>query len=130
MLLLLLLLLPLLNDPVPMIAWPRRARVCVVLVAPEQSSDCGPVSVFRGEIGLGNLLMLVGSSAARRVRSSTTTASTGVRVLLESSVARVLLSVAAAAECSCARDSFATPCSCLSLVLVGLERDCGHVAAQ
>ena len=57
--------------------------------------------------------MLVPSSAARAVRSSTRTATTGVRVLLESSVARVLLSVAAAAaaaaaECSCARDRMAT----------------------
>ena len=53
--------------------------------------------------------MLVRSSAARAVRSRTTVATTGVRVLLESSVARVLLSVvAAAAECSCARDSMAT----------------------
>ena len=41
---------------------------------------------------LGNLLTLVRSSAARAVRSSTTTPATGVRVLLESSVARVLLS--------------------------------------
>ena len=60
---------------------------------------------------LGNLLiMLVRSSAARAIRSSTTAATTGVRVLLESGVvARVLLSVAAAAaECSCARDRMAT----------------------
>ena len=50
--------------------------------------------------------MLVRSSAARAVRRSATTATTGVRVLLQSRVARVLLSVAAAAaaaECSCAR---------------------------
>ena len=52
--------------------------------------------------------MLVRSSPARAVRSSTRTATTGVRVLLESSVARVLLSVAAAAECLCARDCLAT----------------------
>ena len=59
---------------------------------------------------VGNLLMLVRSSAARAVRSNTRTATPGVRVLLESSVARVLLSVAAAAatECSCARDCLAT----------------------
>ena len=57
---------------------------------------------------LGILLMLVRSSTARAVCSSTTTATTGVRVLLQSSVARVLLSVAAAAECSCARDCLAT----------------------
>ena len=60
---------------------------------------------------LGNLLMLVRSSAARAVRSSTTTAATGVGVLLESSVARVLLSIAAAAaaaECSCVCDCLAT----------------------
>ena len=57
---------------------------------------------------LGNLLMLVRSSAARAVRSSTRTATTGVRVLLETSVARALLSVAAADECSCARDCLAT----------------------
>ena len=51
--------------------------------------------------------MLVRSSGARAVRSSTRTTTTGVRVLLESSVARVLQSVAAAAttaEWSCARD--------------------------
>ena len=53
---------------------------------------------------LGNLLiMLMRSSAARAVSSSTRTATTGVRVLLDSSVTQVLLSVAAA-ECSCARD--------------------------
>ena len=55
---------------------------------------------------LGNLLMLVRSSAARAVRSSTTTETTGVRLLLESSVARVLQS--AAAERSYARDRLAT----------------------
>ena len=63
---------------------------------------------------LGNLLMLVRSSASRAVRSNTRTATTGIRVLLESSVARVLLSVATAAaaapaaECSCARVCFTT----------------------
>ena len=61
---------------------------------------------------LGNLLMLVRSSAARAVRSCTRITTTSVRVLLESSVvARVLPSVvvaAAAAECSCARDCLAT----------------------
>ena len=49
---------------------------------------------------LGSLPMLVRSSASRAVRSSTTTATTGVRVLLASSVARVLLNVLAA-EYSC-----------------------------
>ena len=42
----LLLLLLLLSARVPVTAWPRRARVCLVLVALEQSSDCGPVSFF------------------------------------------------------------------------------------
>ena len=47
--------------------------------------------------------MLVRSSPSRAVRSSKRTATAGVRLLLESSVARVLLNVAAAAaECSCA----------------------------
>ena len=57
---------------------------------------------------LGLLLMLVRPSATRAVRSSTTTAATSVQVLLESSVARVLPSIAAAAaaaaECSCVCD--------------------------
>ena len=43
---LLLLLLLLLSARVPVIAWPRRARVCLVLVALEQSSDRRPVSLF------------------------------------------------------------------------------------
>ena len=56
---------------------------------------------------------------ALEVRSSKTTTTAGVRVLLESSIARVPLcaaaaAVSAAAECSCARDCLATPCSCLS----------------
>ena len=48
--------------------------------------------------------MFVCSSPARAVRSITRTATTDVRLLLESSLARVLLNVAAAAaaECSCA----------------------------
>ena len=59
-------------------------------------------SVQRHDGMFGNVLMLVRSSAARAVRRSTRTATTGVRVLLEQSVARVLLSVAAAAaDCSC-----------------------------
>ena len=41
-----LLLLVLLSACVPVIAWPRRACVCLVLVALEQSSDRGPLSVF------------------------------------------------------------------------------------
>ena len=50
--LLLLLLLLLLSARVPVIAWPRHACVCLVLVALEQSSDRGPVSVlFCGAIG-------------------------------------------------------------------------------
>ena len=58
---------------------------------------------------LGNLLILVPSSAAQAVRSNTPTATTREQVLLESSVARVLLSVvASAAECSCARGRLAT----------------------
>ena len=60
------------------------------------------------------------------MRSSRTTETTGVRVLLEPCVARAPLgaaaAAAAAAECSCARDCLATPCSCLSLVLVALEQ--------
>ena len=55
--------------------------------------------------------MLVRSSAARavRARSSSRAATTGARVLLESSfVARVLLGTGAgAAECSCAGDCLA-----------------------
>ena len=62
--------------------------------------------------------MLVRSSAARAVRSSTRAATTGVRVLLESSCSSAALSVvvvaaaaaAASAECSCARDCSATRC--------------------
>ena len=54
---------------------------------------------------LGNLLML---ERSRVVHSGTRTAATGGRVLLESCVARVLLSDAAAAECSCARDCLTT----------------------
>ena len=62
------------------------------------------VSFFWGCNTLGKLIMLGPSSAARAVRSRTRTATRGVRVLLESSVALVLLGVAAAAaECSCAR---------------------------
>ena len=81
-------------------------HVCLVLVALEQSSDRGPVSFcFAVQYAmLGNLLMLMRSSAARAVRNCTTTAATGVRVLLEPSDARVLLSIAAAAECSCVCD--------------------------
>ena len=41
-----LLLLLLLSARVPVIAWPRRACVCLELVKLEQSSDRGPVSVF------------------------------------------------------------------------------------
>ena len=64
---------------------------------------------FAVQYRLGNLLiMLVLSSAARAVRSSTRTARIGVRVLLESSVARVLLRNVAAAECSCVRNCLAT----------------------
>ena len=36
----------LLGARVPVTAWPRRARVCLVLVALEQSSDRGPASFF------------------------------------------------------------------------------------
>ena len=77
-------------------AWPRRARVCLMLVALEQSNDCGPVSfLLRCSHSLGNLLIMhMRWSAARTVRSSTRTSTIDVRVLLESSVARVLLSVA------------------------------------
>ena len=59
---------------------------------------------------LGSLLIiLVRSSAARAIRRSKTAATTGVQGQLESSVvARVLQSVAAAAEFSCARGSMAT----------------------
>ena len=58
----------------------------------------------------------------RAVRSSKTKA-TGVRVLLDTSVARVPLGAAtAAAECSCARDCLDTSCSCFCLVLVALEQ--------
>ena len=91
----------LLTARVPVTAWPRRACVCLVLVALEQSNDRGPGSFFLRCNRLENLLMLVRSSAARAVRSSTRTATTGVRVLLESIVARVLLSVAASAACCC-----------------------------
>ena len=43
-------------------------------------------------------------------------------LLLDASVARVPLGAAvAAAELSCARGCLATPCSCLSFVLVALE---------
>ena len=85
-----LVLLLLLNARVPVTAWPRRAGVCLVLVALEQSSDRGPGSFFLCAIPgrLENLLiMLVRSSAAREVRSSTRTAATDEccsnRVLLE-----------------------------------------------
>ena len=66
------------------IACPRHACVCLVLVALEQSSDRGPVFFFFAvqSAMLENLLMLVRSSAARAVRNSTTTAATGVGVLL------------------------------------------------
>ena len=76
----------------------------------EKSSDRGPVSFFLRCNTLGNLLMLVRSGAARALGSCTRTVTTGVRVLLESSVARVLLSAAApaAAEWSCSRDCLAT----------------------
>ena len=40
------LLLLLLSARVPVTAWPRRARVRLVLVPLEQSSDSGPVSFF------------------------------------------------------------------------------------
>ena len=64
-------MLLLLGARVPMTAWPRRARVCLVLVVLEQSSDRGPMFFFFLCNRLGNLLMLVRSSAARAVRSST-----------------------------------------------------------
>ena len=47
--------------------------------------------------------MLVRPNPARAVRSSTRTATAGVRVLLESSVAQVLLNVAAAAAAAAER---------------------------
>ena len=55
----------------------------------------------------------------RAVRSSKTTATTGVRVLFYSRAAPVppgaaAAAASAAAECSRARDCLATPCSCLS----------------
>ena len=47
-------------------------RACLVVVALDQSSDRGPVSFFpRCNNTLGNLLMLVRSSGARGVGSST-----------------------------------------------------------
>ena len=45
-LLLLLLLLLLLSARVPVTAWPRRARVCIVLVELEKSNDRGPGSFY------------------------------------------------------------------------------------
>ena len=72
-----------------------------MLDALEQSSDCGLEPLFMRRYRLGNLLMLVRSSAARAVSISTRTATTGVRVLLESSVDRVQLGVAAAAAAEC-----------------------------
>ena len=42
----LLLLLLLLSARVPVTAWPRRARVCLVLVALEQPNDRGPGVFF------------------------------------------------------------------------------------
>ena len=75
------------------------ASVLIVLVALEQSNDRGPGSFCLRCIKHENLLMLPRSSAARAVRSSKKPATTGVRVVLESSVARVLLGVAASAAC-------------------------------
>ena len=81
----------LLSARVLVTAWPCRARVCLVLVLLEQSNDRGLGSHFFRCNSIENLLRLVRSSAARAVRSSTKAATTGVRVLLELSVARVLL---------------------------------------
>ena len=93
----------LLSARVPVTAWLRRARVCLVLVALEQSSDRRSVHSCLRCNGFGNLIVLVRSSAVRVVvRSSTRTATTGVRSLLESSVARVLLGIVAAAAAAVA----------------------------
>ena len=75
-------LLLVLSARVPVTAWPRRARVCLMLVALEPSSDRGPLFIFWGAI-IGHawnpdLLMLMRSSPARAVRSCTRTATTGV----------------------------------------------------
>ena len=95
----------LLSARVPVTACPRRVRVCLVLVALEQSSDRGPVSFFLWCNRIGNLPGTYHARALECCSSSTQqyeTATTGARMLLESSVARVLLSVVvvAAADCS------------------------------
>ena len=62
----------------------------------------------------GNRLMRVRSSVAQVVRSSTTTAATGEGVLLESSVARVLPSIAAAAAAAAVAAKCYCVCDCLA----------------
>ena len=88
-------MLLLLSARVPVTVWPRRARVHLVLVAFNQSTNrFFALQVFHRP---AYLLKLVRLSNARAVRCSTRTATTDVRVLLKSNVARVMLSVAPAA---------------------------------
>ena len=62
------------SDRVLVTEWPRRARVCLVLVALEQSSDRGSMSSFCEAIRHARnpgILILMGSDAALAVRSCT-----------------------------------------------------------